>query len=182
VNHRALVEFFAANYPTLMAIRGIWERAGGRAGDLIVGSERAIDIWSDLWQRAEQGAVNPVALVREALIQFPGNPELLKYLRSQASPESLRAAESIVLELERLDGGSSPESLLPRLKAFDGKPDEAFSALALSLQGRLSEHKRSALITKLQGWASVIAADLRSAGVGMLVEQIVKALTGTSGG
>jgi hypothetical protein len=66
-----LIEVLADEYPDVRDARALWERAGGRAGDVEqVGRPR--DLWQRLWLRAANGAVvRPVELLQAVLRDLP---------------------------------------------------------------------------------------------------------------
>jgi nucleoside phosphorylase len=76
-----LIDVLADEYPDVRDARTLWERAGGRAGDVEqVGRPR--DLWQRLWLRALNGAaVRPVELLQAALRDLPNNPVVRDYLR-----------------------------------------------------------------------------------------------------
>lgn len=77
---RDLIQLLADTYSDSSAIRAIWQRAGGRAGE-VENIARPQDLWQHLWQRSTDGAAaTPSNLLREALEDLPGNVLLKQYL------------------------------------------------------------------------------------------------------
>jgi nucleoside phosphorylase len=78
---RDLILVLAEEYPDVKDARALWMRAGGKARE-VESISRPEDLWQRLWIRSTQGAsVRPVALLRAALDDLPGNTVLLHYLK-----------------------------------------------------------------------------------------------------
>lgn len=79
-----LIRFLADAYPEPANVRAVWQRAGGRAGE-VEHTAHPQDCWQRLWQRSTQGAaVRPAALLRAVQADFPGN-DLVKYYLTQCA-------------------------------------------------------------------------------------------------
>ncbi|MDN7702828.1 effector-associated domain EAD1-containing protein [Burkholderia semiarida] len=75
---RDLLDLLADQYPDASDARALWVRAGGKAGQ--VESGRPFDMWQRLWTLSLQGAAaRPAALLREVLVDIPGNDIVLRY-------------------------------------------------------------------------------------------------------
>ena len=77
---RDLIQLLADHYSDSSAIRAIWQRAGGRVGE-VENIARPQDLWQHLWQRSTHGAAaTPTNLLLAALEDLPGNILLQQYL------------------------------------------------------------------------------------------------------
>ncbi|NDV17803.1 phosphorylase [Pseudodesulfovibrio sp. JC047] len=77
-----LIEILAEEYPDTRDARSVWERAGGRKGE-VENNPRPKDLWQRLWNKSIQGAsVTPKKLLQAALDDLPNNPTLLKHLNN----------------------------------------------------------------------------------------------------
>jgi nucleoside phosphorylase len=75
-----LIKVFAEEYPDTRDARALWERAGGKRGE-VESISRPRDLWQRLWKKSVQGAsVTPEKLLQSALEDLPKNTILLKYL------------------------------------------------------------------------------------------------------
>jgi len=144
----SVTSLLAEKYPGLGERRGLWLWAGGW--------DRAVDYgppdaaWTAMWRAVldeEGGTPDPLELVREALIDHPGEAAWLAYVTSQRKgPESTVMLETpVVVELvERLGPElGAPETaetaLRSLLAAFNrGSFADLYAALAPTLQGRWS--------------------------------------------
>ena len=79
---RDLIHVLADEYPDVSDARALWERAGGKAGE-VENIPRPRDLWQRLWIRSIQGAsVRPAALLEAALEDLPNNAVLSHYLKT----------------------------------------------------------------------------------------------------
>jgi hypothetical protein len=77
---RQVVEAFAELYPSPLQARALWQRAGGRIGD-VPHAERPRDMWFDLWRQSLLGGpARPERLLQEALEDAPENAVLREAL------------------------------------------------------------------------------------------------------
>jgi hypothetical protein len=78
---RRVVDTFAELYPDPAGVRSIWQRAGGRVGDVPHGTERPRDLWWELWRQSLLGgSARPTRLLQEALHDAPDNAVLKEAL------------------------------------------------------------------------------------------------------
>lgn len=76
-----LIEVLANEYPDVRDARALWERAGGKAGD-VEQVARPRDLWQRLWLSAVNGAaVRPVDLLQAVLRDLPNNRVIHEHLR-----------------------------------------------------------------------------------------------------
>ena len=76
-----LITFLADAYSDLSSIQSVWQRAGGRAGE-IENIRHPQDLWLRLWTRCTQGAaVRPSDLLNAVLADYPANLMVVNYLQ-----------------------------------------------------------------------------------------------------
>jgi len=75
-----LIEVLVTEYATQKSARLIWQRAGGRPGQVDIDSEDAADLWRSLWRKAKNGAIKPTALIEAAQEKYPDNDVLKECL------------------------------------------------------------------------------------------------------
>lgn len=68
-----LVDFLATEFPTYKAARTLWERAGGRPAQVDIDCADGLELWTSLWRKARNGAIDRAALIATAQEQFSGN-------------------------------------------------------------------------------------------------------------
>ena len=140
------VSLLVKRYVGPVATRALWQWAGGRDGDLAFVDEPAAQ-WSALWARAAAGPVTRIALVREALFDSPGDPELLAALAALAERPPDAAVLELVEALESLlNHGCEDAALWLCLAGFKPRGfDVTYAALAAAVEGRLAPGAREAL-------------------------------------
>lgn len=141
LDDQAVIAFLSHAYPGPVSTRALWLWAGGEAAQIEYFHD-PVQQWQQLWGLARSGvAAPPAALLREALFDRPGNPDLLGFLAAwvvETFAAGPNAAKVLAAQLDRL----APEFDLKRLwPVLAGFPDrgilEAFAALSVALQGRL---------------------------------------------
>lgn len=77
---RGLINTLAEFYPDVAQVRALWERAGGRVGD-IENNPRPRDLWQRVLRISTQGAVvSPIALLDEVHADYPDNGVINEHL------------------------------------------------------------------------------------------------------
>lgn len=183
---RAVIDFLAENYPTHLAARGLWERAGGRRVDVTV-AETPRDMWYELWRKARTGAAAaPESLVAEALTDYPYSTVLIQALDRLAPAERLAQARDLVARLETADNTPDEGAVVGLLRTLPGGSSrETFVILAPALQGHLPETKRASLqqiLERIVAAAREGATRLYSETVKAAAEGAMRALTTTQPG
>lgn len=175
---RAVVDFLAENYSSPTATRTLWQRAGGRAKDVPQGTERPRDQWHELWRDASAGGhATPIALVREALQDFPGSLALLRWLGAQTSPAELETARVVADQLAALEEPVVSATVEELLRPLASSRDQTFAQIAPALEGRLEAPRRTALLEALRQ----IAAGASSKVLESVAKGVTEALMGTQG-
>lgn len=175
---RDVVDFLAEHYPSPIAARTLWERAGGRVMDVPHGAERPRDQWHLLWRNARAGGhATPTALVREALLDFPGSKPLLRWLRAESSAEEKEVASAVVTQIAHLDEPLIPATLAQLLRPLTPSRDGSFAQIAPALEGQIEAPRRSKIVTALQQ----IASGATSKVLESVAKGVTEALMATSG-
>jgi hypothetical protein len=177
----SIIAWLSEHYGGFTATRALWQWAGGEVSEIAFG-ETADPAWRDLWPRARAGApATPVALLREALFDRPGDGQLLEFLTSlamemaaHARPGARRLAAlleewRVILEVEGLREASGDVPLDNR--------DVSFALMAPVLQGRLGPEKRASLSRRF----AAIRVDPGAEAVRGLAAGLEDALEGTRG-
>ena len=153
-----LVSLLAERYPGLVERRALWLWAGG--WDRAVRYEAPGPAWEEMWRAVlneEGGTPDPLELVREALVDHPGEPVWLQFVDSQGggADSAVRLEASILLDLmERLplDAAFPETAVRALLAAFSrGGSLDWYAALAPALQGRGNPAFRKRLEAALAG-------------------------------
>ncbi len=142
LDDEAVIRFLSLTYPGPVSTRALWQWAGGEAGQIEYHRDPRQQ-WQQLWDLARKKAmIPPAALLREALFDRPGNPDLLGLLAAwvdDAFPQGSHAATVFAAQLDRLAPEFDLKRLWPLLAGFpDGGELETFAALCGSLQGGLA--------------------------------------------
>ncbi len=142
-NDEAIIECLAALYGEATAARALWLWAGGKEPELEYDPDPKTQ-WTTLWNRAGvDSAASRVFLLREALFDRPGDPELLGFMGAIAEARyagSLAAASVVAMRIEALAPGFDPGALWCALLSFPENPLEVcLAAAAPSFQGRFPD-------------------------------------------
>lgn len=127
--------------------------------------------------RQAGGHATPVALIREALQDFPGSQPLLRWLEAQTSAAERDTAALVVAQLSSLQEPVVPERLELVLEPLTRSRDDSFAQIAPALEGQIEVPRRSRLLTVLQQ----IAAGAASKVVERVAKGVTEALMGTIG-
>lgn len=145
---RPLPEVLAGRYPTVDAIRRLWQAAGGDPGQV---PER--DAAAVRWGALLGGSGPVLGLLRCALADAPADPTLLAALARRAREEQPAAVEAAapLVALWETKGAEVPVGAVREaLETFPARSrDVTFAALAPQLQGRLGATVRAALRVRL---------------------------------
>lgn len=175
---RDVVDFLAEHYPGSIAARTLWERAGGRVMDVPHGADRPRDQWHLLWRNAIAGGhATPTALVREALLEFPGSKPLLRWLRAQTSVEDQQVADVVVTQIASPDEALAPAALEQILRPLAPSRDGSFALLAPALEGQIEPARRSKIVAVLQQITTGAASKVLES----IAKGVTEAIMGTNG-
>ena len=128
-----IIGYLSGKYVGPVATRALWGWAGGKE-DEVVYFESSIEQWRALWKKARGGAsVSPLALLREALLDDPGNSFLINSIEGLGGdifPEGRTAAEMLMVLTEEIKPDFNQNRLTLSLEKFpECEKEHAFAAL-----------------------------------------------------
>lgn len=139
-NDKKIIEYLSEIYAGAAATRALWLWAGGVESELEYGKS-TIDGWTRMWAKAKDGkGATPVAVIREALFDYPGDEKLLELMDGLADEifENGRTAAAVLAALlETLEPDFDQKRLWAALQSFPEKSlDESLAAIFSSIQGK----------------------------------------------
>ena len=156
VDDKAVVDYLARNYASVLARRALCSWGGGAEADTEYDPEPR-EGWGRMWDKAEEGpAPTRIALVREMLFDAPGEGVLLTYLEAVAEEQYKAEKELADFFIDLLEKKLKKKEQLPILLFLfqDRSSDSVLAALAPALQGAFENEVREALeknLNKLRG-------------------------------
>jgi hypothetical protein len=145
----AVVEYLACNYSGSVAIQALWQWAGGCLAEIEY-VDPPEECWKTMWGKAGAGAdAAPIALVREALFDRPGDPLLLGYFSSLPDAEfkeRRRATAFLFALIQTLEEDLPTDRLCSLLHVFPvSDVNETLVVWAPAMQGKLDDARRRVL-------------------------------------
>lgn len=139
-NDKKIIEYLSEIYAGATATRALWLWGGGVESELEYGKS-TIDGWTRMWAKAKDGQeATPVAVIREALFDYPGDEKLLELMDGLADEifENGRTAAAVLAALlETLEPDFDQKRLWAVLQSFPEKSlDESLAAIFSSMQGK----------------------------------------------
>ncbi len=144
VNDQDVVVCLTKHYPGPVATRALWLWAGGRETALVYDPDPHL-LWQNMWslaKAAEDGDAGPVAILRQALWDYPGHPTYLNSLEAYIPPEPKYIQSAVQLLARRiidLAPDFAPAQLWAAMTAVGSLPlYVAFAAATPAFQGQLA--------------------------------------------
>ena len=177
---REVIIMLAREYDIRDSVKTLWANAGGRE-EFVPNISKPNDLWTSLWKSAKAGAsASPEAIVREALLSYPGNLSLIEYLNKQMDADCRKEAESLVMAFNNLPENLTEDDIVPLLKSLEKRSSEEISNMITpAIHGHIKKGFRDTLINILKSIAKG-ASEAGKAGIEAAAKGITQALLGSA--